>query len=77
MRYEKFGEVYLFDEYHWDTGEPFGTAVPKKELERAPQFLDNEEKLKWLIEVPSRYSVNEWTVEMWNRMGIKIKGVCW
>jgi hypothetical protein len=77
LRYEKFGEVYLFDEYHWDTGEPFGTAVPKKELERAPQFLDNEEKLKWLIEVPSRYSVNEWTVEMWNRMGIKIKGVCW
>lgn len=67
----------MFDEYHWDTGEPFGTAVPKKELERAPQFLDNEEKLKWLIEVPSRYSVNEWTVEMWNRMGIKIKGVCW
>lgn len=25
---EKFGRRYLFTEYHWDTGAPFGTACP-------------------------------------------------
>ena len=25
---EKFGPRYLFTEYHWDQGPPFGTAIP-------------------------------------------------
>lgn len=25
---EKFGSLYLFEEYHWDNGPPFGTAKP-------------------------------------------------
>lgn len=25
---EKMGSTYLFTEYHWDTGEPFGTVKP-------------------------------------------------
>lgn len=25
---EKFGSRYLFEEYHYDTGAPYGTAVP-------------------------------------------------
>gem|GEM_PF-3753959 len=25
---EKFGDLYLFTEYHWDTGAPFGTVRP-------------------------------------------------
>ncbi len=25
---EKFGDLYLFTEYHWDNGPPFGTACP-------------------------------------------------
>jgi len=25
---EKFGSRYLFTEYHWDTGKPFGTVKP-------------------------------------------------
>lgn len=29
----KFGDRYLFTEYHYDTGAPFGTVHPHKELE--------------------------------------------
>ncbi len=29
---EKFDERYLFPEYHWDTGAPFGTVHPYQEL---------------------------------------------
>jgi hypothetical protein len=25
---EKLGRLFLFPEFHWDTGEPFGTAKP-------------------------------------------------
>ncbi len=32
----KFGSRYLFGEYHWDTGEPFGTVKPITKLEQAP-----------------------------------------
>ncbi len=41
----KFGERYLFTEFHWDTGAPFGTVRPKKELEKCPiQNLDESYK---------------------------------
>lgn len=33
---EKFGSTYLFTEYHWDTGAPFGTVTPIELLERCP-----------------------------------------
>jgi hypothetical protein len=33
---EKFGNVYLFEEYHWDTGAPFGTVKPQEFLEVCP-----------------------------------------
>jgi hypothetical protein len=29
---EKFGERYLATEFHWDTGEPHGTAYPIEDL---------------------------------------------
>ena len=32
----KFGSRYLFTEYHWDTGSPFGTAMPIKEMKQCP-----------------------------------------
>ena len=32
----KFGDNYLFEEYHWDTGEPHGTVKPQCEIEKAP-----------------------------------------
>lgn len=36
---EKFGFHYLFEEYHWDTGPPFGTAKPYYEVEKAPDWM--------------------------------------
>lgn len=33
---EKFGDEYLFTEYHYDTGAPFGTVHPKEFLESCP-----------------------------------------
>ena len=33
---EKFGDEYLFTEYHYDTGPPFGTVFPEELLERCP-----------------------------------------
>lgn len=27
---EKFGDEYLFVEYHWDTGAPYGTVKPNE-----------------------------------------------
>jgi len=32
----KFGENYLFTEYHYDIGSPCGTVFPKKELIKIP-----------------------------------------
>lgn len=39
---EKFDHLYLFTEYHYDTGAPFGTAWPRDELELCP-ITDLEE----------------------------------
>lgn len=33
IRREKFGDYFTFIEYHWNTGAPFGTVRPLKELE--------------------------------------------
>lgn len=38
----KFGFRYLFTEYHWDTGAPFGTACPLAAIENCP-FTDLSE----------------------------------
>ena len=35
----KFGERFLFTEYHFDTGEPFGTAYPLEALEMLPRGI--------------------------------------
>jgi hypothetical protein len=34
---EKFGNVYLFKELHWDDGEPFGTVQPLEEVGEVPK----------------------------------------
>jgi len=43
IRY-KFGDRYLFTEYHWDTGEPFGTVCPINKIEPCPHELDENSK---------------------------------
>lgn len=32
---EKFGSTFLFMEYHYDTGAPYGTVMPVREIEKA------------------------------------------
>lgn len=36
---EKFGDRYLFTEYHWDQGAPYGTVRPIEEIEKIPDTL--------------------------------------
>jgi hypothetical protein len=43
IRRMKFYAIYKFEEYHYDTGPPFGTAKPLKELELSP-FEDKDYK---------------------------------
>jgi hypothetical protein len=55
---EKFFHEYLFTEYHWDNGPPFGTVKPKEFLEDCPiqpisehlgdTFDDNQALFDWL-----------------------------
>lgn len=45
-------------EYHWDIGEPFGTAYPYFKLLKTPEFRDNNEKLKWLNKMEEIYWLN-------------------
>jgi hypothetical protein len=32
----KFDDEFLFQEFHWDIGPPFGTVYPKEEIEKCP-----------------------------------------
>ena len=36
----KFRNNFLFTEYHWDTGEPYGTVSPLKELGKVPDDIE-------------------------------------
>lgn len=39
---EKFGSIYVFEEYHWDNGPPYGTVHP---IEALPEVLPSEIQL--------------------------------
>lgn len=56
----KFKNRFLATEYHWDTGEPFGTAIPHDALEQIPEDielsdLNNTRLWEWLLEAEERY----------------------
>lgn len=44
---EKFGHHYLFVEYDWDEGVPYGTAIPLAEIAAEPPH-DESALLTWL-----------------------------
>lgn len=47
----KFSDNFLFVEYHYDNGEPYGTVKPLKEIEMVPNEILNgtdEQKLEYL-----------------------------
>jgi hypothetical protein len=52
---EKFKDIFLFDEYHYDTGAPFGTVHPILEIEKAPSFENDKDKLDWLTKFTNEY----------------------
>jgi hypothetical protein len=37
---EKFDDIYLFNEYHWDNGPPYGTACPYEEVGLLPEGIE-------------------------------------
>lgn len=41
---EKFDFKYLFTEYHWDTGAPYGTVKPKERLMPVPEDIQIMER---------------------------------
>lgn len=41
----KFGDIYAFEEFHWDNGPPYGTVKPIEELEKLPEGIEVEESL--------------------------------
>ena len=45
----KFDNDYLFVEYHWNNGPPYGTARPYEILEELPVLADDEAKLQYLL----------------------------
>ena len=59
---EKFRHTYLFTEYHWEQGAPYGTAIPTEELckvpediiirERDPDTVDSHTKRKVEFDTP-------------------------
>lgn len=54
---EKFGDEYLFTEYHWDTGPPCGTVCPKRFLEQCSLEPDEENKelFEWIVKAIQRF----------------------
>jgi len=42
---EKFGRYYIFEEYHWDNGPPFGTVHPQEDLGLLPEGIEAVESL--------------------------------
>jgi len=64
---EKFGIEYLFTEYHWDTGEPFGTVHVEEFLEMCPIddlsesikksdcYIDNQILFNWIKQKRNEY----------------------
>ena len=55
---EKFENRYLFTEYHWDTGAPFGTVHPTKELGIYGMDLNDKKKMFEFLK-PIQEKINE------------------
>ncbi len=56
---EKFGDRYLFTEYHWDTGAPYGTVRPIKMLCALPDDIICDDDLGTLDGLTGRAIADE------------------
>lgn len=55
----KFGSEYLFTEYHFDCGAPFGTAHPIEPLAQVPEGIEIGESLDNIIDRKTKRPVAE------------------
>jgi len=46
----KMGQDFLFTEIHYDDDEMFGTWCPAVKLERAPEEMNKDETMDWLLQ---------------------------
>ena len=63
LRRIKFGDIFPFVENHWDSSKRFGTAKPFKELEKAPQFVDENSLLEYLYEWQDKVEEIPWNYQ--------------
>jgi hypothetical protein len=59
IRREKFGNIFSFIEDHWDTGEPYGTVKPLREIEQTPNFPDEADFITYMEEKFKELSKDE------------------
>ena len=63
---QKFSSRFLFTEYHWDTGEPYGTVKPKKELRELPSDIEinhgneNKKLFEFLEDIEFAYGIEKY-----------------
>jgi len=48
IRRIKFKDIFIYPEEHWETGEQHGTVKPYLEIELAPKFKNDDQKLEYL-----------------------------
>lgn len=51
---EKFGSRFLFTEFHYDTGRPYGTVAPDEKLIKLPDDIELKENLYTIDSVSKR-----------------------
>ncbi|TWU61935.1 hypothetical protein V7x_36260 [Crateriforma conspicua] len=67
----KMGARYLFTEFHWDNGPPFGTANPLEALCECPILpIDECLERKSRTEFMDNVSLFEWIEEQGQKLGI-------
>ena len=58
----KFKENFLFEEYHWDTGRPYGTAKPLLLIEKVDMTMSEDKMLKYLNKKLKEIDIDIWTL---------------
>lgn len=75
---KKFERIYLFVEYDYETGAPFGTATPYTEIEKVPEdiLLDADKRLKYLrtFNFPTERQKYKYATDVWYKRFVDISG---
>jgi hypothetical protein len=68
---EKFGDLYLFEEYHWDCGAPYGTVNPIEVIGVLPDEIEVTERMPTIDSLTRRRVEFDRTPEPEHRSGMK------